>query len=166
MIRYALFLICLLPIAAHAAVDYKDADFSINLGSDWEHVPCDNKDQVAFMSKSQDISIKVMSLSVHMEPEQLASKSKLIVGYALKNELNDNPNGSVTFFNSSLSEILGGYKAMFSGHDSRGRAFKWIGFIHKNQTIFLYLETPLRYESKLEAAANIALQTFRYASVW
>jgi hypothetical protein len=153
-------------MAAHAAVDYKDADFSIKLGSDWEHVPCSNKDQVAFMSKSQDISIKVMSVSAHMEPAQLESKAKLVVGYGLKKELDANPNGSVTFLNSSLSEIHGGYKAMFSGHDSRGRSFKWIGFIHKDQSIFLYLETPLRYESNLEAAANIVLQNFRYASVW
>ncbi|HZW25305.1 MAG TPA: hypothetical protein VFF26_07470 [Gallionella sp.] len=166
MIRYALFLVCLLPLAANAAVDYKDADFSINLGSDWELVPCNNKDQVAFMSKSQEISIKVMSVSVHMEPAQLGPKAKLIVGFALKNELDKNPNGSVTFFNSSLLEIHGGYKAMYSGHDSRGRSFKWIGYLHKDQTIFLYLETPLRYENNLEAAANIALQNFRYASAW
>lgn len=166
MVRYALFILVFLPMAVQAAVDYKDDDFSIKLGSDWVHVSCDEKDHVAFMSKAQDISIKISSVSFHFDPAKFELAPKKTIEFFLKSERDKNPNGAVTIVDYSVSTINGGYSATYSGHDNKGRSFKWIGFFHKEQFIYLYLETPIRLESNLEPTAKVALQNFRYASVW
>src|SRR5688572_26652448 len=162
MLRWLAFLLLVaLPVAGQAATTFKNADFFLQLDSDWERLPLRFVEHVAFMSKSHNVSVKIDSAPAALRRHTAREAARGLLELGIKREHEENKGGSVTITNQSITNIPDGVRAEYAGRDSRQRSFRWVGFIQGKKFVYLYFETPTPREGQLESVVQSVLEGFR-----
>ena len=160
-LHYLLLILLLVPISAFAAVDFKNSDFELKLGSDWTQTVLIGAEHLYFSSKQAMVSVKIDSVSKGTKPENFARAAKRAIELGIKREHEENRTGWVTIVDQSVSRLDNGVRATYSGRDSTQRSFRWIGFITDRKFVYLYFETPTRNEPTLELTVDDVLTGFK-----
>jgi hypothetical protein len=161
-------LLFMAPLVASAEVTIRNSEYELHLDKDWIQVQCDNKEQVSFISKSQNAQLRIMVIDYkeffdyQLKPEQMEKAAKALVLVGIKEEYKRSNGRTVTITNQLVSKIDRGYRADYSGRDSTNRSFKFIGIALPDKALNVLLEMPSQFENQLEPIAQFVLGHFTY----
>ncbi|MGH8618300.1 MAG: hypothetical protein ACREUW_11470 [Burkholderiales bacterium] len=161
-LRHLLPFLLFAPLHIQAAVNYKNSDFELKLGSDWTRTTLIGADHMYFESKQAQVSFKMEVWKKPIKRADLDKAASRLIDLGIKREQDDNRAGSVTITKQTLTPMKEGVRADYSGRDSTQRSFRFVGFVQENKVIYLYFETPTRHEDRLQSVVFEVLDGLKY----